>query len=317
MRKRKDALIIVIVGVLLLLLPIMEKSGYVINLLITLLLSTGLAVGWNILGGYTGQISMGHSIFFGVGSLVARSLWTSQIPFPLALLGGGAASLVIAGCIGLPCLRLRGPYLAIGTLVTALAAHLTVGNVLPGLAYLPSGYMAKYTILKPYYVSVVIVSVIMLATHILANSRLGSTLRAISDDQDAAETLGVNTFKYKAIALGYSALFTGLMGGIFAFHQVSYYFAYPFDLTWSFNPLLMSYIGGAGTLIGPVIGALLWVGLSELFAVTLGEVHGLVFGIGLVMGVIFLPGGILQGINRIRKPISVTFGRGVILKKRL
>lgn len=315
MTNRKEPLIILVIGALALLLPIMEKSGYIINLSTVLLLSIGLAVGWNIVGGYGGQISMGHSIFFGVGSLVTRSLWTTEIPFLLALIAGGAASVVIAGCIGLPCLRLRGPYFAIGTLVAALAAHLTVSNVLAELAYLPSGYLAKYTILKPYYASVVVVSLIVMVSDILANSRFGSTLRAISDDQDAAETLGVNTFKYKALALGYSALFTGLMGGIFAFYHVSYYFSYPFDLIWSFSPLLMSYIGGAGTLIGPVIGALVWVGLTELFAVTLGEVHGLVFGIGLMVVVIFLPGGIVQGIDRIRKPISAAFVRKGYLKR--
>jgi branched-chain amino acid transport system permease protein len=298
--RRKATLVIwAAIGVSLFLLPLVIKEGYTLNLSILFLLSAGLAASWNILGGYTGQISMGHSIFFGVGALATRFFWTSGVPFAVALLVGGIGAIITAAIIGLPSLKLRGPYFAIGTLVTALVAYLAVGNVLAGLASLPGPYLAKYTILKPYYATLIAVTLLMVASYILVNSRIGSTLRAISDDQDAAEALGVNTFKYKALALEYSALFTGLFGGIFAFYQVSYYYAYPFDLTWSFSPLLISFVGGAGTLLGPVIGAVIWVGLTEFLAITLGEVHGLVFGIGLMVVVIFMPGGIVERIDRI------------------
>jgi branched-chain amino acid transport system permease protein len=306
--KRKATLVIAaIIGVVLFLLPLIVKGGYALNLSVLFLLSAGLAVSWNILGGYAGQISMGHSIFFGVGALATRFLWTSGIPIPFAILAGGISAIATAGIIGLPSLKLRGPYFAIGTLVTALAVYLTIGNLLAGLAYLPGQYLARYTIVEPYYAALIVVTILMVASYIMVNSRIGSTLRALSDDQDAAEALGVNTFKYKALALEYSALFTGLLGGVFAYYQVSYYYAYPFDLNWSFSPLLMSFVGGAGTLLGPVIGAIIWVGLTELLALTLGEVHGLVFGIGLMVVVIFMPGGIVERIDRISKQLFAWF----------
>jgi branched-chain amino acid transport system permease protein len=306
MAKAKSILTILLVGVALSLVPLVVKSGYAMNLLVMLLLSAGLAVSWNILGGYAGQISMGHSMFFGVGALITRFLWAGGISFPLALLAGGLSALVSSGLIGLPSLRLRGPYFAIGTLVAASAVYLTIGNVIAGLAYLPSQYLAQYTVLKPYYASLVVVTILVIASYVMVNSKIGFTLLAISNDEDGAEALGVNTFKYKALALGYSALFTGLLGGIFAYYQVSYYFSYPFNLNWSFGPLLMSFVGGAGTLLGPIVGAVVWVGVTELLAIVLGEAQNLVFGIGLMVVVLFMPGGIIERLGKFTASPTLT-----------
>jgi branched-chain amino acid transport system permease protein len=136
------------------------------------------------------------------------------------------------------------------------------------------------------------------------NSRVGLAIEAIRDDQDAAEASGINLFKYKVLALTLSAMFMGLSGGVFAYYHTSYYIAYPFGIGWSFEPLVMTIIGGAGTLIGPIIGAFFFIGLRDILATRLGEMHIILFGVIFVLVVIFLPGGIVGGAGKIRRLFS-------------
>jgi len=287
--------------VLFLLLPLVIKSDYSINLLFSLFLYSAIAQSWNILGGYAGQISIGHSAFFGAGAFVTRLLWVNGVPLLLSLLMGGILAVILASIIGFPALRLRGPYFAIGTMALAEALYLTIRNVFPGVAFLPGKYIATYSLIPRYYIVLTLVGVIGLVTYVVMKSKFGLAIEAIRNDQDAAESSGVNLFKYKVLALTLSALFTGLTGGVFAYYHASYYIAYPFGGGWSFEPLVMTIIGGAGTLIGPIIGAIFFVGLKEVLAIRLGEMHIILFGIIFVLVVIFLPGGIAEGIEKIRR----------------
>jgi len=288
-------------AVILLLLPLVIESDYSVNLLFSILLYSAISQSWNILGGYAGQVSIGHSAFFGAGAFATRFLWVSGVPLIPSLLIGSVMSVVLAMMIGFPALRLRGPYFAIGTMALAEALYLTLRNVFPGVAFLPGKYIASYSLLPRYYLVLALVGLIGLVTYLVMNSRLGLALEAIRNDQDAAESSGVNLFKYKVLAFTLSALFMGLSGGVFAYYHASYYVAYPFGGVWSFEPLVMTIIGGAGTLIGPIIGAVFFVGLKEILAVKLGEMHIILFGIIFVLVVIFLPGGIVEGAERIRR----------------
>jgi len=287
--------------VLLFLLPLAVKSDYYINLLFLLLFNAALAQSWNILGGYTGQISIGHSAFFGAGAFATRLLWVNGVPLLLSLIIGGIIAVILASMIGFPALRLRGPSFAIGTLALAEALHLTIRNILPGVAFLPGKYIATYTLIPRYYLALTLVGVTSIVTYIVMNSKMGLAIEAIRNDQDAAEASGVNLFKYKVLSLTLSALFMGLAGGVFAYYHPSYYIAYPFGIGWSFEPLVMTIIGGAGTLIGPIIGATFFVGLREVLVIRLGEMHIILFGIIFVLVVIFLPGGIVEGIEKISR----------------
>jgi branched-chain amino acid transport system permease protein len=288
-------------AVALLLLPLVVESDYAMNLLFSILLYSAMAQSWNILGGYAGQVSIGHSAFFGAGAFTTRLLWVSGVPLLPSLLIGSIIAVMLASIIGFPALRLRGPYFAIGTMALAEALYLTLRNVFPGVAFLPGKYIATYSLIPRYYLVLVLVGLIGFVTYVVMNSRLGLALEAIRNDQDAAESSGVNLFKHKVFAFTLSALFMGFTGGVFAYYHTSYYIAYPFGGVWSFEPLVMTIIGGAGTLIGPLIGAIFYVGLKEVLAVRIGEMHIILFGTIFVLVVIFLPGGIVEGVQKIRR----------------
>ncbi|MEW6665206.1 MAG: branched-chain amino acid ABC transporter permease [Thermodesulfobacteriota bacterium] len=288
-----------VIGAVLCLLPVVVKSEYYVNLLFLLLFHSALAQSWNILGGYAGQVSIGHAAFFGAGAFVTRLLWVQGLPLPLALIIAGLVAVILASIIGIPALRLRGPYFAMGTMALAEALYLTLRNLLPGVAFLPGRLIAAYSLPPRYYLALFLVAAIFLCSYLVMNSKAGLAIEAIRNDQDAAEATGVNLFRYKVFSLTLSAFFMGLTGGAFAYYHASYYIAYPFSMGWSFEPLVMTIIGGSGTLMGPIIGAVFFVGLREVLAVQLAQMHIILFGAVFVLVVIFLPGGIVEGWRRI------------------
>ena len=275
-------------------LPILIKTEYLINLLVKFFIYVIIAQSWNLLGGFNGQISLGHSAFFGIGALITRLLWVGKVPIPLALLGGGLSSIVLAGIVGIPSLRMRRAYFPIGTLALAIIAEITVGNILPVPGSLPSEYIVGYNVFYRYYFALLVSVLTVLVVFFTIHSRTGLALVAIRDDEGAADAMGVKIFKFKVKALLMSSFLAGLGGGIFAYHQVSYYYSSPFDLSWSFLPTLITFIGGLGTIIGPIVGAICFITLNEIFAITLGEVHLVIFGFTFILIVLFLPGGLMS-----------------------
>lgn len=287
-------------------LPYVFKSDeYWINLLVKFFIYVTIAQSWNLLGGFNGQISLGHSAFFGIGALVTRLLWVNHVPIPLALAGGGLASIILAGIVGIPCLRMRRAYFPIGTLALAIIAEVTVANILPVPGSLPSEYIVGYNVFHRYFTGLIISILTILVVLFTVHSRTGLALVAIRDDEGAAEVMGVKTVKFKVKALLISSLLAGLGGGIFAYQQVSYYFNSPFDLSWSFLPTLITFVGGLGTILGPIVGAVCYLALNELFAVTLGEAHLIIFGFTFILIVLFLPGGLMSITKYIRWPLSL------------
>lgn len=297
----KRFFIIGIVIALCCLLPLVVKSDYLINLFILLFLYITITQSWNILGGYTGQISIGQSAFFGIGALSTRLLWMSGMPIFLALLVGGISAAVLAAVIGLPSLRLRGVYFAIGTLGLAIIMRVIVGNVFPGVSFLPAKYLASFTLTPRYYVALVLMLLTIGVAYLLVNSRLGLGMIAVKEDEEAAAATGISTFKCKVLALVISTFLAGLAGGVYAFYSAVYYYFVPFELIWSFEPLLIVIIGGAGTIIGPILGAVGYVALKELFTVTIGQFSVLIFGILFIITVLSLPGGLVEATGKIRK----------------
>jgi branched-chain amino acid transport system permease protein len=276
------------------LFPLMVKSEYLLNLLIMFFLYVTIAQSWNLLGGVTGQISLGHSAFFGMGALITRLFWVGKVPILAALMGGGVSSMLLAGIVGIPCLRMRLAYFPIGTLALAIIAQIAVGNIFPLPGSLPSEYIVVYSISSRYYLALLVALLTVSLVYCMTRSRTGLALVAIRDDEGAAEAMGVKTFKYKVLALLVSSLFAGLGGGIYAYHQVSYYYYTPFELSWSFLPTLTTFIGGLGTMVGPIVGSMFFLALSEIFAISLGEIHILIFGFTFILIVLFFPGGLMS-----------------------
>ena len=135
----------------------------------------------------------------------------------------------------------------------------------------------------------------------MINSKLGIGMAAIKNDEEAASALGINTFKCKVYSLAISTFLAGLAGGVYAFYSAVYYYYVPFELTWSFDPLLMAIIGGAGTILGPILGAIGYVFLKELFTVMIGQFNILIFGILFIITVLSLPGGLIEVWGKIQK----------------
>jgi branched-chain amino acid transport system permease protein len=292
-------------------LPALIRSEYILNLLLMFFLYVIVAQSWNLLGGFTGQVSLGHSAFFGTGALMTRLLWTAHVPIVLSLIAGSLSAVVLAALVGIPCLRMRSAYFPIGTLALAMIAQITVANIFPLPGSLSSGYLVGYTILSRYYLALLAAMLTVGVVCWIVRSRTGLALVGIRDDEAAAEAMGVKTFKHKVFALMVSSLLVGLGGGIFAYHQVSYYYYAPFELSWSFLPTLTTFIGGLGTIAGPILGAACFLGLSELFAISLGEVHIVVFAFTFILVVLFVPGGLMSISTKIRGLFMRLAGRRV------
>jgi len=281
--------------------PSFVKKDSTINLFILVLLYTSLASSWNILGGYAGQTSLGHAAFFGLGTLVTRILWLSGQPLPLSILAGGLVAVVFSMLIGIPAFKLRGAYFAIGTLALGQVLYVIVGDRFPMISSLPSKWLSTYQLTPRYYLFLAVAVVTVAVSYILLRSRRGLGVMAAREDEDAAESLGVSSRRHKLLALALSSFLAGLVGGAFAYFFVGYYPQFPFGPVWSFDAVTITYIGGTGTLVGPIIGAIFYVVVKELLALKLSELHLVVFGTLFILVVLFLPGGLVEAWARIRR----------------
>jgi branched-chain amino acid transport system permease protein len=215
---------------------------------------------------------------------------------------GALLATTFALVIGVAAFRLRGAYFAIGTLALGEILRTTVNNVLPEISTLPAATIATYRLRQRYYAALALAAVSIVVVAGLASSRLGLGMRAIREDEDAAEASGVGALGLKLTALALSTTLAGLAGGVFAYYHISYYPSHPFGPHWTFDALLMTFIGGVGTLHGPVLGAVLYVLLKEFLAVRWVDLHLLIFGAVFIAIVLLLPGGLVQAAARWRRP---------------
>jgi branched-chain amino acid transport system permease protein len=283
------------------LLPLAVTREDVLNLVFLVLLSITLAQSWNVVAGYAGQVNLGHAAFFGLGALVARTLWIAGAPVVLAMLAGAAVAAAFALVIGVAAFRLRGAYFAIGTLALGEILRTTVNNTLPEISTLPATTIAGYRLTHRYYLALGLAAVSVVAVAALAASRLGLGMEAIREDEEAAEASGVGALSLKLVALGTSTALAGLAGGLFGYYHISYYPSHPFSPHWTFDALLMTFIGGVGTLHGPVLGAALYVVLKEYLALRWVDFHLLIFGVLFIAIVLLLPGGLVEAAGRLRR----------------
>jgi len=286
------------------LVPFLTRRNDLINLMVLIFLYVCLSQSWNIIGGYTGQASLGHAAFFGLGAMTTRFLWVWGTPFLLAFLAGGVVAVVLALIIGHPALRLKGIYFAIGTLGLAQILKITVGNVLPTVADLPGDYIATYNLIPRYYLFLILAVIMIVIVYWISNSKLGLGMMAVREDEEAAKASGVNTFRQKMVALAICTFFAGLTGGAFAFYHVSYYHDLPFNSTWTFDALLITYVGGVGTIVGPIIGAFFYAIFKELFVRTFPQLHVFIFGVLFILVVLLLPGGLVEMAARVRRFVT-------------
>jgi branched-chain amino acid transport system permease protein len=287
------------------LLPLAVRRDDVLNFVFLVALFIALAQSWNIVAGYAGQVNLGHAAFFGVGALVTRTLWTGGVPIALATAAGALAAVAAALLIGPVAFRLRGAYFAIGTLAFAEISRITVANTLAEISKLPATTIAAYRLTARYYAALGLAALSVVVVAAIAGSRLGIGMQAVREDEPAAEATGVNALALKVIALAASTALAGLAGGLFAYYHISYYPQHPFGPHWTFDALLITFIGGVGTLHGPVLGAIFYVFLKEYLALRWVDFHVLIFGALFVVIVLALPGGLVEVGSRIRELVTV------------
>jgi branched-chain amino acid transport system permease protein len=290
-------------GVILLILfaviyPQQVDKQNVWNLFFLICLHITMGQSWNILAGFAGQSSLGHAAFFGIGALVTRTLWLSETPFPLAFILGGLAAVAFGMLIGAPTFRLRGAYFAIGTLGVAEVLRITISQNIPFISTMPGPLIASYDLLPRYYLALGLALATTGTAYLLLRSPWSLGILAVREDEEAAQATGVHVLRHKLLALALSSFFAGLAGGVFAFQQISYYPSAPFSALWTFDALLITFIGGLGTIAGPVIGAIFFILVRQQLAATLVEIHQVVFGILFIIIVLVFPGGLVEAWKR-------------------
>ena len=307
--ERAWTLAILVALALLAFLPLLVQREDTINFVLLILLSITLAQSWNIIAGYAGQVNLGHAAFFGLGALTTRTLWIGGVPVVPALAVGAAVAAAFAILIGAAAFRLRGAYFAIGTLAVGEILRTTVNNTLPEISTLPAATIGAYRLSQRYYLALALAAVSVVAVAALAGSRLGLGMQAIREDEDAAEASGVAALGLKLRALALSTGLAGAAGGLFAYYHISYYPSHPFGPHWTFEALLMTFIGGVGTLQGPVLGAILYVFLKEYLTVRWVDFHLLIFGVLFIAIVLLFPGGLVQATEGARRWLTRRPGR--------
>jgi branched-chain amino acid transport system permease protein len=301
--KKLIGLNLLLIGALVL-LPMVIKRDNIINLALLVLLYASLASSWNILGGFAGQTNLGHAAFFGIGSLLTRFLWLGGWPLIPSLLLGGVVAVAFALLIGFPAFRLRGVYFAIGTLALAQVLYIVVGNTLSDISSLPAEMLATYKLAPRYYLVLILAILTTATAYALRKSRRGLGIMAVREQEDAAASLGVDALRHKLLALGLSAFLAGLTGGAFAFYHVGYYPQLTFAPEWTFDAVMMCYIGGVGTVVGPVVGAVFFVLVREILALKIADMHLIVFGVLFILVVLFLPGGLVDAWGKVRRALT-------------
>jgi len=292
-----------------LLVPQLTQRRDTINLLFLVYLYVTLAQSWNILAGFAGQVNLGHAAFFGVGALVTRKLWTEQdVPFLPALVAGGLVVVAFALVVGAVTFRLRGIYFSIGTLALAEALRITVANVLPNISSMPGPAIARYDLEPRYYLALLLALITAATVMLLQRTRVSLGILAVREDEEAAQASGVNALAHKLVALALSSFFAGLAGGVFAYYHVSYYPSFAFGPAWTFDAVLATFVGGIGTIAGPIIGGAFFVVVRERLAVSLVEVHQVFFGLLFIVVVLLMPGGIVEAWSRLRRLAVRTYG---------
>lgn len=280
-RRRRELIGGVVVLLALVLLPLPIHDVYAQNLIIITLLFAGLSQAWNVLGGYCGQISLGHALYFGVGAYVSTMLFVhAGIPPMLGMFAGGAVAGLLGLLVGWPCFRLSGHYYAIATVVVGEIGYLLFLNwdwvgAATGINIPFQGEnvwalqfrTAKY----PIHLAVLaFVALTWIVAYLIEGSRWGFAWRAVRDDMTAARSLGVRVFASKMSAAAISGALSGVGGAIYA--QYVGYIDPDSILSGQMSILiaLPAVLGGVGTLWGPLVGAAILMPLSELTRSYLG-----------------------------------------------
>lgn len=294
---------IAIVLALLALYPLVFRTK--LNLGVAIVVFAATATAWDVLGGWAGQLSLGHAALMGVGgyTMALLSLRAGLAPW-WGLILGMALSAVVAAGWGWMVFRLRGPYFALSTIAVAEILRLVAINWTSftggaeGLfiKQLPQPFgLDLFNRTVEFYMGLGWLAVALLVAWWLSWSKFGYYLQAIREDQDSAMAMGINPTRYKILAFMVSAALTAAGGALFALYVSFFEPHIIFDIGMSVELALMAYIGGAGTIFGPAIGAVVLLGAGDVFRNYFQQANLLIYGVLIILIVRFAPEGIVGG----------------------
>lgn len=306
----KRAVPLAILG-LLALLPLLGLNTYLMHVIILTVMWTMLGMAWNLLGGFTGQVSFGHAAFFGMGAYSAGLMahhfkLTPWLGLPLSI----PLVVVVALGMGFIVLRLRGAYFVLATLALGEIMRITTEN-LTSLTNGTLGIMITRTWVEKteyYYIILGLAAATYAVIRLMIRSRWGYYFVAIREDQDAAESLGINTTLYKTIALAVSAVFTGFSGAFYMNYMGYIDPQVVFSLgDISILTIMVVMVGGVATYWGPIVGAVIMVLLAEVIRSLpyIGTAYQTLFGVLLIVIIIYLPNGLVGD----REKLARLFGK--------
>lgn len=300
----------------LLVIPLAIGNAFVSHIFITICLFAALSTAWNIVGGFAGQMSLGHALYYGIGAYVSVIMFNMGISPWISMFFGAALAAAVGMLISYPCFRLKGPFFSLASIAflevaRVLSLHSTelTGGATGLMIELRLGW--TWMVFRERWPALVIIFGMLLLTLVVAwairRSRLGFYLVATRERESAARAAGVRTVKVRLIAVAISSALCAMLG---TFHAMYLTFIEPaamFSLAFSIQIAMFALIGGLGTVSGPLLGAILLVPITEWARASLGSsalgLHGFVYGIVLIACVLFMPNGIIGLLKRLsRKP---------------
>jgi branched-chain amino acid transport system permease protein len=285
-----------------------------LNLWTIILMYCVLAQGWNIIGGFAGRPAFGNVVFFGIGAYTASLMLERNMSYWLALVLAPMVAGLFAFVLGLPVLRLRGHYFAIATLGVAealgqIVQSKNIGGSAGEISLSPPTLNFRIAFVLFFYGFLALSLLALIGTTWLSRSRFGYALVAIRDNEEAAEALGISTYWYKVGAFVLSAIPTAIAGCLFAYWQLSFDpvgEGGAFDSSISVAMVLMTFLGGAGTVLGPIVGAVVIEYLTQYTASSFTTYHGVLLGALIIIVTIFLPQGVIRLVQElVRSPVGV------------
>ena len=304
---------------LLLIFPLVITQTFPIHVMILVFMFGMLGVAWNIMGGYAGMFSFGQAAFFGIGAYTSSYLLIAfQVNPWIGLILGGLVAALVAAAIGYPCSNLRGHYFAIASIAFSEIVRIHFNNwslvnaaegiTIPMMPESLANFMFHSSKLPYYYIIMAFLLIAVIVCYIVATSKMGYYFRAIKESHDVAEVLGINVVKYRLIAIMVSA-FLSAMAGTFYAQYILYIDPESVMLgAISIQIVLISMLGGAGSVLGPVLGAAILVPLSETTRVMLGHrgtgVDMLIYGFLITIISVYQPQGVWEWFTRIGKKIK-------------
>lgn len=294
--------IILVILILLACLPL-YAPGYPVILLSSILMYVILTVGWVMFSAPTGYISLAPAAFFGFG-IYTTAIIGEVIPFAVVVLIGGAASFCLALLVGALTLRLRGIYFAVFT----FGLLMLIANSVNYYEIHFTGTRGRFVMIKGYdliyFYMLGIFVLLMITATVIKHSRYGLALMSIGLEEEAAEHCGINVVMVKVMVFAVSAFFMGAAGSVMATKWTYIDSGIAFYMLYSFMPVLMALFGGMGQLFGPVIGSAIFTYLEEILITRFPEVYMLIFGIILVVAILYLPDGLVGLIQKLWRRFS-------------